>query len=258
MFGGAYAASNSSESGKATASAKAKKGPKGPKGAKGDTGAQGPAGPAGPAGAKGDAGAAGSNGAPGVSVTSTESANAIEGHCTGTGTSGKGGSKFVSASGTTYACNGKEGPEGEAGSPWTAGGTLPFGSTETGSWATTVGAEGVAVEPISFPIPLASGLDGEHTVVVQEGEEGETGKCSNAAGTEKGTAANPLAAPGYFCFYKAKLLPAVPGGSLTISLYTSSSTSGLANGAGKSGAFAFIEGAEGDLGWGTWAVTAGA
>ena len=44
MFGGAYAASNSSGGGKATASAKAKQGPRG------KTGKTGPAGPAGPAG----------------------------------------------------------------------------------------------------------------------------------------------------------------------------------------------------------------
>ena len=59
MFGGAYAASNSSGGGKATASAKAKKGPKGPKGATGPAGPAGAAGPAGPAGPKGDAGATG-------------------------------------------------------------------------------------------------------------------------------------------------------------------------------------------------------
>jgi hypothetical protein len=116
MFGGAYAASNSSNAGKATASAKAKKGPRGPKGATGPAGPAGAQGPAGPAGAKGDAGANGSNGAAGAT-----------------------------------------GPEG---SPWTAGGTLPAGKTETGTWAATfvrVG-EGVAqtTVPISFPIPLAA------------------------------------------------------------------------------------------------------
>src|SRR5258706_13999527 len=54
MLGGAYAASNNSGGGKASASAKAKKGPRGPKGA---TGPAGPAGPSGPARSKGDPGA---------------------------------------------------------------------------------------------------------------------------------------------------------------------------------------------------------
>src|SRR6188472_2090585 len=110
MFGGAYAASNSSGGGKATASAKAKKGPRGPKGA---TGPAGPAGPAGPTGAKGDAGAPGANGtngapgtpgAAGKSVTSEQfegTDEPSEAECEEAG-----GVEFKSASPTTYACNG--------------------------------------------------------------------------------------------------------------------------------------------------------
>jgi hypothetical protein len=208
MFGGAYAASNSSGGGKATASAKAKKGPKGPKGAKGDTGAQGPAGPvgpAGPAGAKGDAGGAG---APGVGVTSTESANAIDGHCTGTGTSGKGGSKFVSASGVTYACNGKEGtegPQGPPGEPWTELGTLPPGETETGTYLIT--SEGTptrfgesAVTNISFSIPLADSIAESHTIFVPPNTLVQP-ECENAEHPGAAELANPEAAPGYLCVF---------------------------------------------------------
>jgi hypothetical protein len=205
MFGGAYAASNSSGGGKATASAKAKKGPRGPKGAKGDPGSSGPQGPAGP---KGDAGAAGSNGAPGVSVTATESANAIEGHCTGTGATGKGGSKFVSASGTTYACNGMEGEEGQPGDPgdpWTAGGVLPPEATETGAFM--LGSEtksgvyaGSALSAISFPIPLKSGLDESHIIYTYEGPW--PANCENADHAGNASPANPEASPGYLCIYR--------------------------------------------------------
>jgi hypothetical protein len=129
MFGGAYAASNSSGGGKATASkSKAKKGPRGPKGATGPAGPAGAQGPAGPAGAKGDAGANGANGA--------------------TGATGATGLK-----GTT----GAAGPTGPEGSPWTAGGTLPSGKTETGTWSISLPPAEAFFEikvPISFPIPL--------------------------------------------------------------------------------------------------------
>lgn len=125
MLGGAYAASNSSNGGKATAS-KAKKpirGPKGAKGAKGDkgdAGAAGPQGPAGPVGPKGDTGATGSAGTPGESVTVTKSAGAIDGECNGT-TSGLGGSRFVVGATKAYACNGKNGTNGTPGTNGTNG-----------------------------------------------------------------------------------------------------------------------------------------
>jgi hypothetical protein len=133
MFGGAYAASNSSGGGKATASAKAKKGPRGPKGA---TGPAGPAGAQGPAGAKGDAGAGGTAGGVGPA-----------------GPTGPTGAK--GATGATGA-TGVTGPTGLSG--FTE--TLPSGKTETGTWAVAIPAmkEGFFFQvPISFPIPLAKG-----------------------------------------------------------------------------------------------------
>jgi hypothetical protein len=135
LFGGAYAASNSSNNGKATASAKAKKGPRGPKGATGPAGPAGAQGPAGPAGAKGDAGANGSNGAAGT-----------------TGATGAAGPK-----GATGAAGapGATGPTGFSG--FTE--TLPAGKTETGTWSVAIVPEtekGFQVSvPISFPIPTA-------------------------------------------------------------------------------------------------------
>ncbi len=104
---------------------------KGKAGANGAAGAQGPAGPAGPAGGvgpQGPAGTPGTNGTP--------------------GTEGKEGKA------------GKNGANGAPGSPWTAGGTLPVGSTETGTWSlgpVPTGAGLTSLETaVSFPVPLAS------------------------------------------------------------------------------------------------------
>ncbi len=190
MFGGAYAASNSSGGGKATASAKAKKGPRGPKGA---TGPPGPAGPAGTAGAKGDSGAAGANGtngapgAPGASVKA-ESAPPDPAHCE------EGGSKFTVGAATTYACNGANGADG---SPWAVGGVLPVGSTETGTWVlsqTPDGTDGTPINraraSISFTVPLEDSLDEEHVHYV-----------TSPGGPCVGSALEPTAESGHLCIY---------------------------------------------------------
>jgi hypothetical protein len=184
MFGGAYAASNSG-GGKATASAK--KGPRGPRGPKGPAGPAGPQGPQGPAGANGKDGANGSNGANGTSVTSTEFAGEEEGHCE------EGGSKFKSASGTTFACNGAEG------SPWAAGGTLPSGQTLQGMWAmgprtTTPGEKLLA--SFSFGIPLASAPTMNFLDEAGTAKVGSNTKCT-------GSVSDPKAAAGNLCVYTA-------------------------------------------------------
>jgi hypothetical protein len=203
MLGGAYAASNFSGGGKATASAKVKKGPRGPKGPKGATGPAGPQGPAGlqgSAGANGKEGANGSNGkdgspgAAGTSVTAEEFNTTKDGHCI------VGGTKFTSASGATYACNGEEGidgPPGEPGpegSPWVDGGTLPPGESETGAFAFGPPGEGQEETflPISFNIPLAAGVPVHYMEVGAE----PTTECP-------GTVEEPKAAAGNLCVYKA-------------------------------------------------------
>jgi hypothetical protein len=153
----------------------------------GATGPQGSKGDAGPVGAKGDKGDTGEKGKDGTSVVASpepKGANCQEG-----------GSKFV-AGATTYACNGKEG------SPWTAGGVLPAGATETGAFS----VQGSSEDPgdakglfttISFPIPLPAALDASHVKIFGfpfppecENEEEETGS------VEK-----PIADPGYLCVY---------------------------------------------------------
>jgi hypothetical protein len=217
MLGGAYAATNSG-SGKATASAKAKKGPRGPKGA---TGPAGPAGPTGPAGAKGDAGSNGSNGKDGANGTNgtngtgvtTASFSGSKGACN----EEQGGVEVKSASPAAFVCNGLEGEPGEQGekgedgdegSPWTAGGTLPPGSTETGAWAfagTEADTAGIFV-PISFPIPLSAPISGggpeQPSHVHYSTEEGFETPCP-------GTTPFPLALPGELCVYENTQEPVV-------------------------------------------------
>jgi hypothetical protein len=240
MFGGAYAANNSaSGGGKATASAKAKKGPRGPKGPKGDTGPAGPQGPAGPAGAagakgdKGDTGASGSYGAPGTPGTSvTNTVEAKGANCA------EGGTKLVGTS-TTYACNGK------TGSPWTAGGTLPSGSTETGAWSSYF----TVLDAItaSFPIPLAEEINSAHVKVVAAAAT-PPAECDNGE-LPAPSVANPEADPGYICVFTGSF---ESGGKVAQIVNPSTGAAG----AGKSGAALFLQSSGEDTGLGTWAVTA--
>jgi len=222
MFGGAYAASNSS-GGHAVAS-KAKKaktgqrGPRGPRGATGPAGPQGPAGPAGAPGAKGDVGANGSNGTNGTSATTaaytgSECAN--------------GGVEVKSASPTAYVCNGEDGQTG-----FTE--TLPSGKSEHGVWLYNSG--GGSRVPISFPIPLPAGVAVHY---MPKGGE-PTEECP-------GTAAEPAAASGNLCLYIAELSSEPP-------FVFAINTEGGGTEAGKGGVVVQFSGTTN--GFGPWAVTA--
>jgi hypothetical protein len=199
MFGGAYAASNSSGGGKATASAKAKKGPRGPRGATGPTGPQGPAGlagPAGPAGPKGDAGSPGANG----TSTTTVAFSGNQHGCL------EGGVEVKSAGVPTFVCNGEEGQQGAEGSAWTLGGVLPSGATETGTYL--IGSEtgtGVfeeyAATSISFPIPLTAGLPLTNTIFVPK-ETPAPSNCENSEHAGLASTENPEAKKGFFCLFE--------------------------------------------------------
>jgi hypothetical protein len=199
-------------------------GPAGPAGA-GTPGAQGPAGPAGPQGSAGSAGVAGVNG---VSVTSEEVKKGDA-----TCKSKEGGAKFTSASGVSTACNGKEG------SPWTAGGTLPEGKTETGMWSVVTTAKSgsiiVGFAPISFAIPLAAALTEGHVHLLAKDAEPTT-ECP-------GTLAKPEAAAGNLCVYTFE-----ESGGLTFAEAAGPSTAGVS--------LEFLSGSLTEFAVGSWAVTA--
>lgn len=216
------------------------------------TGPQGPAGPAGTNGTNGKDGAPGAKGENGTNGTSVTGVPASGSEC-----SGNGGVKYTSASGTNLVCNGEEGTPGNNGispagtefsgsqgtctagqggvkfeganttyacngSPWTAGGTLPTGATETGAWGltTTVAAspklfppifeEHVQTVPISFPVPLSATPAESHMIYVPVGDT-TTNHCSaTAPNGPGGTAANPKADSGYLCVYAKELLQGSP------------------------------------------------
>lgn len=167
MTGGAYAAGKYVITSTHQISPKVLKSLKGAKGARGSTGPSGAAGAAGPAGPAGAPGAKGATGAPGA--------------------------------------EGKEGKEGKQGGPGKDGTsgftkTLPSGETETGTWAANVydvTKFSLALEAISFSIPLAAG--GEATILNQQETEEE-------AGTEgcNGTVEDPTAPAGTLCVYTAE------------------------------------------------------
>ncbi len=144
-------------------------------------GPRGPKGPRGPAGSEGPAGPAGSQGPAGPA-----------------GPAGPQGAA------------GSPGPEG---SPWTVGGKLPSGATETGSFSASgefrsdpevPGNPGFLAEnsaeatAVSFPIPLASAP----VPVVVPVSEGGFGSASGCAGVVGGV---PKAASGKFCVYVAPI-----------------------------------------------------
>lgn len=233
LAGGAIAATGGSSDGKASASAAGKKGPRGPKGPKGAPGPAGPQGPVGPQGPKGDAGSAGANGADGADGTDGEPGP--------TGPTGK---------------------AGKEGSPWTAGGTLPEGATETGAWGfgeggpagATVENAGFSYLPISFPIALADQLPPANVHFLDEsGNEIPSGNPSTDC---LGTVAEPTAANGHLCVYTGYLLNAqigVSGGLFPVQRVDGS----FEPGANTAGAFLVFRevGATGGTAAGTWAVS---
>lgn len=135
--------------------------------------------------------------------------------------------------------DGPAGPQGPEGSPWTAGGVLPSGKTEAGTWiAPAIGNE---VEPgkkeagtaISFGIRL---LIPPEVFVIGEGKEGKehVTECP-------GSVALPRAAKGVLCLYT--------GENQGLELVESFPFA--------SGALLKLKGPPGATAAGTWAVTAG-
>lgn len=218
----------------------AKPGPAGAPGAKGDAGA------AGAAGKDGAPGAAGAPGADGKTPTITKFANAKLG-CT------EGGVEVKLSPTEVAACNGVKGEKGE---PWTAGGTLPAGETETGAWAMygagyraepevnpTVFQSTPSKGPISFTIPTATA---PQSVFLSPSETSAPG----CPGIVDGL---PTADPGNLCVYTVNNFNFIfnPGFQIL------DPSQNLAVGAGKSGAYIFGLCESSSCGvHGVWAVTA--
>jgi len=224
LVGTAYAASKLNSKQKKEVEKIAKK-YAGKPGAPGTPGAQG---------AKGDTGAPGSNGSNGKSVVV---GTATAGECP---TSNPPGGATVEVEGSPATkkkiCNGKEG------SPWTDGGVLPSGATETGAWSLITQASDfgtAAIPAISFTIPLAADIEFSNTHINQP----ETEDCP-------GTAEEPLAKEGHLCIYV--------GANFGVTLVNALNPEQLSvGGAGNTGALILAEGAAaGKVAWGTWAVTA--
>jgi hypothetical protein len=138
---------------------------------------QGKAGAPGLPGAAGAVGAKGADGAPGKDGVSVTTKNASSEDCP------EGGTEFTSASGTSVVCNGEEG------SPWTAGGTLPSGATETGVFAGTSTENQLTAIPISFSLPV---VPAPEPILV---------KGASATGCPGLVGGVPTADPGKLCLY---------------------------------------------------------
>ncbi len=248
MTGGAYAAkkylitSTKQISPSVLKSLQGKAGAAGAPGAAGAQGAQGPAGPAGPGGAKGENGSSGKDGKQGATGPEGKpgkdgkSVEVIPVHTGQTECAGNGGA--IVEPEAVEVCNG---------SPWTVGGTLPKGDTETGTWAIgTVTTENIAASTLSFTIPLATttGVSAHFINVV--GQEEPAGPKPS---TCPGTAASPTASPGTLCVYEASRSGAVGSGE-GVGFET------LIGGLKTAGAVLGLFAEPGGQAVGTWAVTA--
>jgi hypothetical protein len=191
MTGGAYAAKKYLITSTKQISPSVLKQLKGAKGPAGVAGAVGPAGPQGSPGAKGDTGAAGEKGKDGA-----------KGDTGATGEKGKDGAQGEKGA------KGDTGATGPAGSPWTAGGKLPSGATESGLWSAppVTDAGGTAFVAISFTLPFETQPEQSSLHVIAAGEE--TTECP-------GSFLDPQAAPGQFCAYlRVKNKVSLLGGTL--------------------------------------------
>jgi hypothetical protein len=187
----------------------------GAQGAKGDTGAPGLKGDAGAPGAKGDAGSNGTNGADGKTVLNGNGApsNSLGGNgdfYIDTSTSEIYGPKTGGTWGAPASLKGADG------SPWTDGGTLPVGSTETGTYAmslpasvSTTDSNGDTVEApitgpmdtaISFNVPLAAGIPSEHVHFIIKGDP-VPAECDDGV-EPAASATHPEADSGNLCVFE--------------------------------------------------------
>lgn len=179
------------------------KGKRGAKGAAGVNGINGANGATGPVGPQGSPGAPGKDGAVGASVESAEFPSGAEPG--GEPCTERGGVEFeIEGSGEqTFACNGEEG------SPWSAGGVLPEGATETGLW--TFNSSGPKfftmffLGEISFSIPLAEPLSGEKVKVISASSTPAEKEVCDDGEAPAPSVKNPEADPGFLCVFRSAL-----------------------------------------------------
>jgi hypothetical protein len=225
-------------------------------GAPGAGGTPGKDGVDGTNGADGKDGVDGGGGVDGVSVIGS-SLDPGEGGCT------EGGVEYTAVNSVDIVCDGhigkdgkegKDGKDGVDGSPWAVGGVLPPGAMETGVWNMAYTGE-IGVASLSFPIPLPQELPGSKVHYIEPGQQGVLGECSDAAQTEAGTVANPLASPGHLCVYGrvegGGIFPLIRKPSDPVPTFETLESTG----AGRSGAvLMLLIGSE--FAYGTFAVTA--
>lgn len=253
LVGGAYAAGGLTKSQEKQVTKIAKK-------YAGKAGAAGINGINGTNGKDGAAGTNGKDGTPGASGTSatTASFNGAKGSCK------EGGVEVKSASPTVNVCNG---------SPWTAGGTLPKGSTETGTWSASgvpakiLGAFPGLLASISFDIPLSAPLTNAeecdetgkpvcavHIIGVKAGEGEENESPFVESGECSGTVLSPGAEEGHLCVFVgehgnfAKIIPSSVGRLEDPSEFGAGTTGAVLNVVTSTEAAALVSG--------SWAVTA--
>lgn len=252
LGGGAFAATSATQSAKKSSSGLTKKqekqvialikanagaGPKGDPGAAGAPGAKGDSGAQGKEGAQGKAGPEGKKGEDGTPGKDGKSAKVTPVALLAPECEGRGGALVeVEPEPKVEVCNGKEG------SPWTAGGKLPAGATETGTWALNATTEDTEVMvPVSFPIRLKEDL--EEPNVHFKGQAEFATNCT-------GNAAVPKAASGHLCVYYEPL-----GEPKNATLEFILGPNGFSPGAGVAGALLRFGVSGSAHGYGTWAVT---
>jgi len=207
----------------------------------GKPGAQGPAGANGKDGANG---ANGSNGAPGANGKSVKVTAATIVQCE------ERGGVIVEKEGE--AASAKEVCNGEEGSPWTAGGTLPKGATETGAW-TFHAVEGTTEEvfaALSFPIQLSAPLGADKVHYESEANFGDFDEGGPGTVGCEGTAVAPKAPEGNLCVFGNNNVENATFGGVKL-------FNGVGKGANKTGALLLFngEGTGAPFGGGSFAVT---
>jgi hypothetical protein len=211
-------------------------------------------------GTPGTPGKDGTNGTNGKDGTNGANGKSVEISATAAGCAEGGASVQVEGEPSTVqeVCNGLEGEKGEEGSPWTAGGTLPSKSTETGIWGTklTSAAEKIVMS-LSFPIPLPASLDAEHVHYINQ-----AGKEVLESGEEKtstvclGSPSAPTATAGNLCIYAGTEFNAEVIKNSSIANPAENLLTGPPPGAATSGAMLSVDLKTFGIATGTFAVTA--